>query len=67
MWLPCASASAVARMSDGEREKFDETWSNENFGQWFGWYPVLPYHYCYTYLLHLYLNQFNAATEEAFH
>ena len=53
-------------MSDQARQAFDDKWSKENYGQWFGYYPALPYHYCYPDLLHEYLNQFNGALEEAF-
>ena len=33
----------VDRMTDAAREAFHEKWSNENEGQWFGRYPILPF------------------------
>ena len=54
-------------MGDAEREKHDEKWSEDNKGQHYGWYPALPYHMAAPDMLHMSLNQVNAATEEAFH
>jgi hypothetical protein len=54
-------------MSDAEREAHDEKWSNDNDGQHYGWYPALPYNAAFPDMLHMNLNQFNSATEEAFH
>ena len=54
-------------MTAAERNTFEEKWSNEMRGQEFGHYPALPYHDVVTDMLHLYLNEWNAALTEAFH
>lgn len=57
----------VDQMTGAQREAFDETWSKENAGQWFGYFPAVPYHHVVTDMLHLNLNQWNDAITEAFH
>mmetsp|Transcript_9839 Transcript_9839/g.23909 ORF Transcript_9839/g.23909 Transcript_9839/m.23909 type:complete len:102 (-) Transcript_9839:64-369(-) len=54
-------------MTEAEKEAHDEKWSHDNKGQHYGWYPALPYHACFPDMLHMNLNQFNSATEEAYH
>jgi hypothetical protein len=53
-------------MTEAEKEAHDEKWSHDNKGQHYGWYPALPYHACFPDMLHMNLNQFNSATEEAY-
>ena len=61
----------VQKMSDAEFDKFDEQWSKDNYGQQqhYGRYPLLPYHDGYVLVdsLHMFLNQFNDACNEAVH
>ena len=62
-----ALRAEVEAMSEEDREKFDETWSREHYGQHYGRYPLLPYHdgaTC-TDMLHAFINEVNDALEEA--
>lgn len=70
MWTKAevlAKRLEVDQMTGAQREAFDETWSKENAGQWFGYFPAMPYHHVVTDMLHLNLNQWNDAITEAFH
>lgn len=62
-----ALRARIEKMTAAERNTFEEKWSNEMRGQEFGHYPALPYHDVVTDMLHLYLNEWNAALTEAFH
>ena len=62
-----AKRKEVADMNSADREKFLDEWSAQNFGQEFGRAPALPYHEDVSDMLHLYINQWNAALTEAFH
>ena len=60
---------AVDQMSKNEREKHDEDWSREHYGQHFGRYPLLPYHDGATCIdmLHAFINETNDILNEAIH
>ena len=60
---------AVDQMSKNEREKHDEDWSREHYGQHFGRYPLLPYHDGATCIdmLHAFINEMNDILNEAIH
>ena len=54
-------------MEKGARTTFLDQWSKENEGQCFHHFPALPYHDVVMDYLHAYINEFNAANEEALH
>eukprot|EP00967_Tisochrysis_lutea_P158598 scaffold324675_cov59-Tisochrysis_lutea.AAC.1 len=57
----------VDSMEDTDKETFHDAWSRANKGQWFSYFPAIPYHHTVTDMLHLNLNQWNDAITEAFH
>ena len=56
----------VETMDDTEREAFHDEWSRVHHGQWFGRYPILPFHAKVPDTLHLTGNEFNDALDELF-
>lgn len=63
-----AQRAKTDKMSPDEYEAFDEKWSHEHEGQHFNRAPLLPFHdgMVLVDILHLYLNEFQDAIEEAF-
>mmetsp|Transcript_23618 Transcript_23618/g.67681 ORF Transcript_23618/g.67681 Transcript_23618/m.67681 type:complete len:355 (-) Transcript_23618:143-1207(-) len=53
-------------MGEAERDAFDDEWSRQSWGQWFGRYPLIPFHHVFPDVMHMVHTEFNDMMEELF-
>ena len=61
-----AQRRKVLLMGEAERDAFDDEWSRQSWGQWFGRYPLIPFHHVFPDVMHMVHTEFNDMMEELF-